>query len=166
MQQHTKNYFNAFGYDQSDFIPCEVCGSPSVDIHHVILRSKFGSKTKHEQDAIENIIALCRHHHDLAHGVDAAYWKEIFLEIIKTRMKTSRTKSSPCPYCGYIVDSASGNGTPEKDCISICIKCAGLSQFNEDLTLRKIDEDAYRVIIEDDETREEIQKYQRIISAK
>jgi hypothetical protein len=32
MKKHTKIYLNYFGYDTTDFIPCEVCGSQAVDI--------------------------------------------------------------------------------------------------------------------------------------
>jgi len=38
------------------------------DIHHIRRRSEFGSKTKEEQDRIENLIALCRDCHDKAHS--------------------------------------------------------------------------------------------------
>jgi hypothetical protein len=31
MKPHTKIYMNHFGYDISDFIPCEVCGKTAVD---------------------------------------------------------------------------------------------------------------------------------------
>lgn len=58
----------AHGYDASSFIPCFVCGCKAVDIHHIIPRSKFGSKTKHIQDALNNLVALCRTHHELAHN--------------------------------------------------------------------------------------------------
>jgi len=57
MKKHTKIYLNYFGYDTSDFIPCEVCGSQSTDIHHLSCRGMGGSKTK---DVIENLQALCR----------------------------------------------------------------------------------------------------------
>lgn len=68
MQNHTKVFFEFYGYNQGDFIQCQVCGKQSVDIHHIIPRSKFGSKRKDEQDAINNLIALCRTCHDQAHA--------------------------------------------------------------------------------------------------
>jgi len=79
MQNHTKVYLEHFGYSGYEFIPCEVCGNKAVDIHHIMPRSKFGSKTKHIQDAIENIIGLCRECHDKAHNEDLSkeYLKEI-----------------------------------------------------------------------------------------
>jgi 5-methylcytosine-specific restriction endonuclease McrA len=67
MQKHIKNYFEHNGYTGFEFIPCEICGSTAVDIHHIIPRSKFGSKRKNEQDHHSNLIALCRNCHDKAH---------------------------------------------------------------------------------------------------
>jgi hypothetical protein len=60
MKPHTKIYMNHFGYDISEFIPCEVCGKTAVDIHHIEARGIGGSK---EADAIENLMALCREDH-------------------------------------------------------------------------------------------------------
>jgi hypothetical protein len=60
LKKHTLTYFNHFGYDISDFIPCEVCGKTAVDIHHIEARGIGGSK---EADAIENLMALCREDH-------------------------------------------------------------------------------------------------------
>lgn len=79
MQNHTKVYLEHFGYSGYEFIPCEVCGNKAVDIHHIMPRSKFGSKTKHIQDAIENLIGLCRECHDKAHNETFSkdYLKEI-----------------------------------------------------------------------------------------
>lgn len=49
-----------FGYDVGDFIPCEVCNSTAVDIHHINCRGMGGSK---EKDEITNLMALCRKCH-------------------------------------------------------------------------------------------------------
>jgi hypothetical protein len=57
MKKHTLTYLNHFGYDISDFIPCEVCGMTAVDIHHIECRGMGGSK---EKDVIQNLQALCR----------------------------------------------------------------------------------------------------------
>lgn len=48
------------GYDTTDFIPCEVCGTRAVDIHHIEARGMGGSK---HADVIENLMALCRKCH-------------------------------------------------------------------------------------------------------
>lgn len=58
MMNHTKVYMNFFGYDISDtYIPCEMCGSKIVDIHHLEKRNKT------KNDFIENLIGLCRDCH-------------------------------------------------------------------------------------------------------
>lgn len=53
-------YLKHFGYDISDFIPCEVCGKTAIDIHHIEARGIGGSK---QADNIENLMALCREDH-------------------------------------------------------------------------------------------------------
>lgn len=60
MKRYTKLYLEYFGYVVDDFIPCEVCGSRAVDLHHIDCRGMGGSKDK---DHIDNIMALCREHH-------------------------------------------------------------------------------------------------------
>jgi 5-methylcytosine-specific restriction endonuclease McrA len=87
MQAHTKNYLKAMGLTPADFIPCEVCTTQAVDIHHVIPRSKFGKKRKAEQDHISNLIALCRTCHNLAH--DNKISKEELQLIISKREVSS-----------------------------------------------------------------------------
>jgi ferritin len=85
MQPHVRNYFKFFGYDESSEIGCEVCNVKAVDIHHVEPRSSFGSTRKFEQDHISNLVALCRHHHDLAHGPLSKEFKVMFKQIIENR---------------------------------------------------------------------------------
>jgi hypothetical protein len=41
-----------------------------------------------------------------------------------------------CPYCGVKQNAFAGEGAPEPGMIGICIKCAGLSIINDDLTAR------------------------------
>jgi ribosome-binding protein aMBF1 (putative translation factor) len=50
----------SFGYTEGDFMPCEVCGTKAVDIHHIDARGAGGSQTK---DYIENLMAVCRKCH-------------------------------------------------------------------------------------------------------
>lgn len=63
MRKHTKVYMTFFYLDESDFIPCEMCGSEAVDIHHLQARKLGGSKC---MDFVENLCALCRDCHNLA----------------------------------------------------------------------------------------------------
>ena len=60
MKKHVKIYMDYFDYGIEDFIPCEVCGSKAVDIHHIENRGMGGSKQK---DVIEYLQALCRKCH-------------------------------------------------------------------------------------------------------
>jgi len=63
------------GYDESDFIPCEICKSKAVDIHHINARGMGGTGTK---DTIENLMALCRTCH-VRYGD-----KKKFIEILQS----------------------------------------------------------------------------------
>ncbi len=76
MRKHTKIYLDYFGYDTSDFIPCEICKRPAKDIHHIEARGMGGSKTK---DIIENLQALCRECH-IEYG-DKKQHKEFLKEV-------------------------------------------------------------------------------------
>ena len=66
MKNHTKVYLNKMGFDQTDFIPCEVCQVQAVDIHHLSGRGHGGTGRnrirgiKNTKDYIENLVALCR----------------------------------------------------------------------------------------------------------
>lgn len=63
MKPHTKIYLDHFGYDESaTYIPCEICESPSVDIHHIESRG-MGGDPQRKKDTIENLMALCRSCH-------------------------------------------------------------------------------------------------------
>lgn len=74
-----------FGYDTSDFIPCEMCGQKAVDIHHIEARAMGGSKTK---DNIENLMALCRKCHiDLA---DKKQYKDLLKTVHLVKMNERR----------------------------------------------------------------------------
>ena len=60
MKKHTKIYIDHFNYCEQDFVPCEMCGTKAVDVHHIEPRGMGGSKTK---DYIENLVGLCRQCH-------------------------------------------------------------------------------------------------------
>ena len=62
MKKHVKIYREYFGYGEQDVVPCELCGRPAADIHHIKFKSRGGT------DEIENLMALCREHHDKAHS--------------------------------------------------------------------------------------------------
>jgi hypothetical protein len=58
--KYKKIYLLAFGFDESDWIPCEVCQKTAVDIHHIDARGMGGSNKK---DHPSNLMALCRECH-------------------------------------------------------------------------------------------------------
>ena len=82
MQKYTKVYLIFFGYDTSDFIPCEICGCEANDIHHINARGMGGSKLK---DFIENLMALCRACHD-KYG-DKVQYKIFLTEVHADKIK-------------------------------------------------------------------------------
>ena len=49
-----------FDYAVPEEVMCEACGRPAVDIHHVYGRGEG-------RDVIQNLMALCRKHHEAAH---------------------------------------------------------------------------------------------------
>lgn len=73
MKRHTRNYMDAMGYDNSDWIPCELCEREAVDIHHIEARG-MGGNPKGDKDEIENLMALCRGCHE-DYG-DKSDWKQ------------------------------------------------------------------------------------------
>lgn len=84
MRPYTKIYLETMSYDESDFIPCELCHSKAVDIHHIECRGMGGSKGN---NVIENLMALCRSCH-VKFGDKKKYIniiKDIHLERIRER---------------------------------------------------------------------------------
>ncbi len=63
MKAHTQIYMKAFGFTIADFIPCEICGNKAVDIHHIEARGMGGDPTG-SKDNINNLMAMCRKHHE------------------------------------------------------------------------------------------------------
>ena len=53
---------------------CQVCGAVANDIHHIVFRSHGGD------DIPENLICLCRHHHDQAHK-DERKWRDHLISL-------------------------------------------------------------------------------------
>jgi 5-methylcytosine-specific restriction endonuclease McrA len=76
MRKHTQIYLQGMGYKKTDFIPCEVCGSKAVDVHHIEARGMGGNK---EADVIENLMGLCRKCH-IEYG-DKKQYKEFLKDI-------------------------------------------------------------------------------------
>lgn len=68
MKRHVRVYLEAAGLREGDYVECESCGAEAVDVHHIENRGMGGSKTK---DTPENLMALCRTCHDMAHRYPA-----------------------------------------------------------------------------------------------
>ena len=83
MKQHTKIYLRHFGYDTSDFIPCEVCSAKAVDIHHINARG-LGGDPLGKKDVIENLMAVCRPCHT-KYG-DNVQYKDFLIQLHLKRM--------------------------------------------------------------------------------
>jgi len=68
LKPHVRNYMVYFNLGEQDEICCEICGKRGrfdrggFDLHHIIYRSHGGS------DNVENVILLCRDHHNKAHS--------------------------------------------------------------------------------------------------
>ena len=84
MKPYTKTYLNYFGYDVSDFIPCEVCGAEAKDIHHIHARSI----KKDLVNDITNLMALCRKCH-VVYG-DKKQHKEFLQNIHKKKLNVQQ----------------------------------------------------------------------------
>jgi 5-methylcytosine-specific restriction endonuclease McrA len=76
LKKHTKLYLAYFGFDQSDFIPCEICKTQAIDIHHIECRGMGGTK---QAENINNLMAVCRDCH-VKYG-DKKEYKEFLKEV-------------------------------------------------------------------------------------
>lgn len=63
MKPHTKIYMEFFGFKIPEDCSCEICGSPAVDIHHIMARG-MGGDPKGKKDVIDNLMAVCRKCHE------------------------------------------------------------------------------------------------------
>lgn len=79
---------------------CEVCKFSTIaDVHHIIKRSKFGSRRKEEQDSIENLIGLCRSCHERSHRIKQPHIpEEDLLEIHNANMEQHKNKMMQVKY--------------------------------------------------------------------
>lgn len=75
------------GYSKGDYIPCMVCNSQAVDIHHIVYRSRAHRDFR---DHISNLISLCRSCHNKAH--DEVYGVTMLLEHNRIKEKNKLTE--------------------------------------------------------------------------
>lgn len=67
--------------------------------------------------------------------------------------ETHKTPESPCPYCGYVLDAATGGGVPEPGDVTICIQCIEFGVLDENLKVRKPTADELKEIKADNKMR-------------
>ena len=65
MMPYKQKYLKHFGYGEQEYVFCERCKDEAVDIHHIHPKGMGGSKL---MDNIENLMALCRVCHNMAHS--------------------------------------------------------------------------------------------------
>lgn len=80
MKRYLKEYMEYFGYTPDDVVTCEVCSAISSHVHHIKFRSQQGT------DNIENLICLCVHCHNKAHGIGGKLTEKEFMKYHKIRM--------------------------------------------------------------------------------
>ena len=77
-----------------------------------------------------------------------------------------RTPACQCPYCGHVADAISpadgdDDSPPTPDsAISLCLNCAGILCFNDDLTIRRPTAAELRMLKRDPGTWKAIQRAQ------
>lgn len=81
MKNHTRVYMRHFGGDCGEFVPCEICENPAVDVHHIDARGMGGSD---EKDHIDNLMGLCRECHE--HFGDKKKFKRVLRIIHQFRL--------------------------------------------------------------------------------
>lgn len=87
MQSYTKAYLKELSRDETDFIPCEICGAKGTEIHHIMARSKF----RELLDDIRNLMAICRSCHE-QYG-DRKYLVPMLLKIHKRVLQIAGVKT-------------------------------------------------------------------------
>lgn len=90
MSPHKKIYFDYFGLTEGDWVACEVCNQTAVDVHAIDCDGMGGrpSKSTHK---IENLIALCRKHHEQMG--DKKQFKEYLREVHQRTMNEVKAKN-------------------------------------------------------------------------
>lgn len=79
-------------------------------------------------------------------------------------MESTYIKGNRCPACGHSLDGAAGDGAPAPDDFSLCVYCTTILQFNDDLTLRRVEDKdiPYSVI----KARDKFIIFKRVMEAK
>lgn len=83
LKKHTKIYIAHFGGECEEYVPCEICENPAVDVHHIDARGMGGTNDK---DTIENLMGLCRECHQ--YFGDKVRFKRMLRIIHEYRLKS------------------------------------------------------------------------------
>ena len=82
----------ALGYDETDFMPCEITGRKAVDIHHIDCRGMGGNPTG-SKDRIEELQAVTRETH-LKYGDKKEFmsflYKKHYIFLMRNGVKFNR----------------------------------------------------------------------------
>ncbi|MBD3882110.1 hypothetical protein IFO70_10105 [Phormidium tenue FACHB-886] len=77
-------------------------------------------------------------------------------------MKTIRVSKTPCPWCGYEIDShteAFGIASPSPGDLSVCVKCHGFLQFGKKFALQKLEQsELVQIMAEDPDAYADLMK--------
>jgi len=84
MKNYPRTYLNFFGLRIAEDCYCEICGARAVDIHHIFARSI----RKDLENSIENLMALCRAHHE--EFGDKKQHREMLIEVHQKKMDAHR----------------------------------------------------------------------------
>ncbi len=62
--------------------------------------------------------------------------------------ETTQIVASPCGHCGCLLENASSaaGDSPDPGCFSVCVRCGGINQFDENLRLARVDEAALEAL--------------------
>jgi len=64
-----------------------------------------------------------------------------------------------CPYCGYVIECATGTRLPSAGDISICIECLNILEFDENLAMKKLSVETFAALRRDEKSWNEIEYY-------
>jgi len=97
MKKHIKIYLGGMGFDETSFVPCEVCGAEGKDIHHLVARGMVSTKKEY---TFEELICVCRSCH-IKYG-DKKQHMEMLKEVHEKAMNNEK-------YLNGLIEKAAPN---------------------------------------------------------
>lgn len=77
-------------------------------------------------------------------------------------IKTTKTISMNCPWCGYHLDAATGLNKPKPGDVSVCINCLNLLVFNDQIFGEKPTEEKFAELRSDHQLWSTIEQARKI----